>query len=249
MSILSFDVGLKNLAFCILENNTIIDWNVSEIKYSTNQNLCEAIVSHLDKFQGIHNCHTVLIEKQPSRNNKMRIIEALLNAYFVIKGTTNDESKIKKVMVYSAKYKLGSSTVKGKSNYTERKKLAIVRCRKFLENTIATNEKWISQFENSKKKDDLADCLLQALAYAKNSIFDTLQNVCIDNTTMKVIARKPTDKQIKSGKYSRSNIKYLLINNNYNEENCPSKLLNCIKQYYNSIDNAFKILQVFHTDA
>ena len=130
MSILSFDVGIKNLAFCILKENVIIEWNVSEIKYRTNQSLCDAIVNHLNEFPQLLECETVLIEKQPSRNNKMRIIEALLNAYFVIKGSSNNESNITKVLVYSAKYKLGTNTMKGKTNYNERKKLSQIYCLK-----------------------------------------------------------------------------------------------------------------------
>ena len=52
----------------------------------------------------------------------MRIIEGLLNAYFVIKGITNRESDIDKVIVYSAKHKLGKDTFRGKTNYSQRKK-------------------------------------------------------------------------------------------------------------------------------
>ena len=239
MSILSFDVGMKNLAFCILKETTIEKWDVSEIKYKTNQSLCDAIVHHLDKYPELLKCSTVLIEKQPSRNNKMRIIEALLNAYFVIKGSSNQESSIKKVLVYSAKYKLGSNTMKGKSNYNERKKLSIARCKRFLENTSNVNQNYVDVFFKSKKKDDLADSLLQALAYNKSSVFEDLQNV---ENTEKVIMRKPTEKQEKTGNYSRSNIKYFLSNKKYTSENCPNKLLLCIKKYYNTLDEAYKVL-------
>lgn len=242
MSILSFDVGIKNLAFCILKDTVIQNWNVSEIKYKTNQNLCDVIVAHLDTFPDMLECNTVLIEKQPSRNNKMRIIEALLNAYFIIKGSSSESSLIKKVLVYSAKYKLGSNTMKGKANYTERKKLSIARCKKFLESTAEINEEYVPIFENSKKKDDLADSLLQALAYNKHEIFEALQS--IDNSDSKVVARKPTDKQEKSGTYSRSNIKFLLNANKYDENNCPQKLLKCIKKFYTSVSDAYKQLHI-----
>ena len=242
MSILSFDVGIKNLAFCILKESKIQSWNVSEIKYRTNQSLCEAIVAHLDSFPELLNCDTVLIEKQPSRNNKMRIIEALLNAYFIIKGSSSDSSAISKVLVYSAKYKLGGNTLKGKTNYSERKKLGIMRCKKFLESTSEINNEFDEIFNKSKKKDDLADSLLQALAYNKHSIFESLQMVT--NNESKVIARKPTDKQERSSNYSRSNIKYLLQENQYNNTNCPPKLLKCIKKLYDSLDDAYKQLHI-----
>ena len=236
MSILSFDVGMKNLAFCILEETTIKSWNVSEIKYTTNQSLCEAIVTHLDTWPHLLECQTVLIEKQPSRNNKMRIIEALLNAYFVINGTKNENSNIKRVLVYSAKYKLGNNTMKGKTNYNERKKLSVARCKKFLEKTIQ-EKTFTDMFEESKKKDDLADTLLQALAYNKHSIFETLQDV--DSSETKVISRKPTDKQERTGNYSRSNIKYFLQSDVYNESNIPPKILKSLKKYYKTVIEAY----------
>ena len=244
MSILSFDVGIKNLAFCILKENKIQYWNVSELKYSTNQSLCEAIVSHCDAWPQMLECGTVLIEKQPSRNNKMRIIEALLNAYFVIKGSKNTASNVKKVCVYSAKYKLGTNTAKGKSNYTERKKLSIERCKKFLELTSEENSLFSETFHSSKKKDDLADTLLQALAYNKSLLFDKLQDIDLKNSTPKVIARKPTDKQERSGNYSRSNIKYLLMNTNYDENSCPAKLQKAVKKHFDNINNAYKSLNI-----
>ena len=236
MSVLSFDVGMKNLAFCILKEQSITDWNVSEIKYKTNQSLCEAIVAHLDALPQLLQCETVLIEKQPSRNNKMRIIEALLNAYFVIKGVSVSDSPVTKVIVYSAKYKLGNSTMKGKSNYNERKKLSVARCRKFLENTNYCNETFVNLFNDSKKKDDLADCLLQGLAYNKHPIFETLQSI---ENTEHVKSRKPTDKQERSGNYSRSNIKYLLINNIQTQ-----KLMKAVNKYYTSKEDAMKHLNI-----
>jgi len=242
MSILSFDVGMKNLAFCILKDTHIQEWNVSEIKHTTNQSLCEAIVSHLDAWPQLLEVETVLIEKQPSRNNKMRVIEALLNAYFVIKGSKNNESKITKVIVYSAKHKLGNNTLKGKINYNERKKLSVSRCKKFLQETIILNKSFKEVFDKSKKKDDLADTLLQALAYNKHSIFETLQEV--DNSECKVVSRKPTDKQNRSGNYSRSNIKYFLKENEYSDTNCPPKILKSLKNFYSNVEDAYSSLQL-----
>lgn len=242
MSILSFDVGMKNLAFCILKDTTLIHWNVSEIKYTTNQSLCEAIVNHLDAWPQLLECETVLIEKQPSRNNKMRIIEALLNAYFVIRGIKNEKSNIKKVLVYSAKHKLGSNTLKGKTNYNERKKLSVARCKNFLESTPLQNSAFIDTFTSSKKKDDLADTLLQALSYTKHAIFDNLQ--LINNEESKVVARKPSDKQERSGNYSRSNIKYFLKESKYDNNNCPQKILKSLKKFYDNVEDAYKSLNL-----
>ena len=134
MKILSFDVGIKNLAYCIFDSQSqkIRYWNIIDITANKNTNACAHMVEILDKYSEILDCDLVLIEKQPSKNNKMRIIEGLLNAYFVIKGITNKESDIAQVIVYSAKHKLGKDTFRGKSNYTQRKKLGVFRTEAFL---------------------------------------------------------------------------------------------------------------------
>tara|TARA_B100001094_G_scaffold310830_1_gene345874 strand:- start:2734 stop:3480 length:747 start_codon:yes stop_codon:yes gene_type:complete len=210
MYILSFDVGLKNLAYCIYDtvNDKIQKWSVDTIISQKNEDTCRSLVRHLDSISLQDNVSVVLIEKQPSKNNKMRIIEALLNAYFVIKKPEL------KIIVYSAKHKLGSDTFKGKHMYKERKNLSVNRCNHYLKNK---QSEYLDFFQKSKKKDDLADSLLQVLSYCKRDNFETpeegIENIC------KVSMRKPTASQEKKG-YSKSNLKYLIFNNeNINLEN------------------------------
>lgn len=247
---LSFDVGIKNLAFCIInEENKILKWDVHEIALNSKHSTCESIIYHLDKHPYLLNVDIVLIEKQPSRNNKMRIIESLLNAYFVIKGLSNNESSIKQVKVYSAKYKLSSNTLKGKQNYSHRKQLSILRTKKFLDLTSDINTDLISLFSSSKKKDDLADSLLQALSFQNSSTFHELENLdCTDNIQIKIVSRKPTAKQEKSG-YSLSNMKYLLLQNTETQfENLHPKLQKSLIKFFgnnNTLHIALQSLQVF----
>ena len=153
MRILSFDVGIKNLAYCIFDSQSqkVQYWNIIDITAKKNDNACAHMVNLLDKYSELLECDLVLIEKQPSRNNKMRIVEGLLNAYFVIKGITNKESSIEKVIVYSAKHKLGKDTFRGKSNYSQRKKLGVFRTEAFLKQYPQTDE-FHYMFLNSKKK-------------------------------------------------------------------------------------------------
>lgn len=240
MSILSFDVGMKNLAYCIVDTNgTIEDWNVEDLNNSKTSTVCENVIHHLDKHSKFQSCDTVLIEKQPSKNNQMRLIESMLHAYFIIKGKTNPESSIQKVIIYSAKNKLGNSTFKGQSNYGERKKLSIARCEYYLKET---KQSQLEYFQSFKKKDDLADCLLQALAYLKKDICLRLQDV--SDKYSNIVQRKPTKKQEKKG-YSRSNIKYMLINNTYTNETLPESLRKSILKYYDSIVDAYQCLKIF----
>tara|TARA_B100001094_G_scaffold332084_1_gene402695 strand:- start:1592 stop:2332 length:741 start_codon:yes stop_codon:yes gene_type:complete len=216
--ILSFDVGIKNLAYCIVNGNTIYHWKVLDIGPPNGSDGPTHLIKILDTLPELLETHIVLIEKQPSRNNKMRIIEAMLHAYFIIKGTTNSLSSIKKVIVYSAKHKLGSETIKGKKGYAQRKKLSVERTQEFLTQQPQTSEIQ-NIFKNSKKKDDLADSLLQALAFTKNVVHKEISSEPIE---LKISARKPTEKQEKSG-YSMSNLKWIFKDKNEAEQDKLSK--------------------------
>ena len=248
MKLLSFDVGIKNLAYCIFDSQSqkIKSWNIIDITAKKNDNACAHMVELLDKYPELLECDIVLIEKQPSRNNKMRIIEGLLNAYFVIKGITNKESAITKVIVYSAKHKLGNDTFRGKSNYTQRKKLGVFRTEAFLKQYPQTDE-FHDMFLTSRKKDDLADSLLQALSYINLDI-DCDTKSFSDNE--KVISRKPSKKQERS-RYSKCNLKYLL--NEYvkdsktkeyilNQISLETKIIAAVKYWYKTPEDAYNKL-------
>jgi len=246
MKILSFDVGIKNLAYCLVENTTILEWNIIDITAKNNANACSHMVNLLDSCNNILNSDLVLIEKQPSKNNKMRIVEGLLNAYFVIRGMNNTESSIQDVIVYSAKHKLGKDTFKGKSNYSQRKKLGIFRCNAFLKQ-IKQSEQFENLFDKSNKKDDLADCLLQALSYTN---FHIDCNTELFSFNEKIISRKPSKKQERS-RYSKCNLKWFLKefikkghDKNYiiDRFNNEPKLQTSIKYWYKSPELAYNIL-------
>ena len=249
MKVASFDVGTKNLAFCILDNNRIQSWNVLEISYRNNEQLCVNVVKALDAFEELLNVDTVVIEKQPSKNNKMRIVEALLNAYFVINGATKDTSPITKVAIYSSKHKLGSNTIKGKTNYRERKKLGVTRCAEFLKETAdVQDERFAKMFTQSKKKDDLADSLLQGLSYMKDDTLTSIEHMDLD-TVCKISARKPNKKQ-EAKMYSKSNLKYLFVEFRktsahkealYNHVKDSTKLQRALKHWYDEdIDKSLR---------
>jgi hypothetical protein len=160
--ILSFDVGIKNLAYCVLDSTTfhILAWNVCQIPTDIHQQL-----EYLDTcdFWNV-SFDTVIIEKQPARNVKMRLVENTLSVYFFMKG-------VKFVSSYNSKHKLGSlgKHIKGVKNYNVRKKYGIAMTNSFIQDTH-THTQYAEFFNKHKKKDDLSDCLLQALTYAKYNV-------------------------------------------------------------------------------
>ena len=217
-SILSFDVGIRNLAYCHIQNNTIRSWGVLDLGVKMNSSteaMTKALVTTLDDNKGEFDGATkVIIEKQPARNPKMRYIEGMICAYFYIKGV--QQGDVNHIQAYSPKYKLGKNTHRGLSNYSERKKLGIRRSRVFLEQTADVNKNMTTVFDKSKKKDDLSDSLLQALSYMNHPLFNELQEPETKHTMESIFddirARKPTDKQQRTKKYSRANIKYIIGN-------------------------------------
>ena len=163
MYVISIDVGTKNLAYCILERGDddivhIRDWNVCELPcVATN---IPKVTTFLRSIVPTESHVTdVVIEKQPARNVKMRLMENTLTTFFVMVNVPN-------VVNYSSKHKLGNigKTAKGKTNYSLRKKMGIAMCGAYLRDSDNKPE-WLSMFDKSKKKDDLADCLLQGLSY------------------------------------------------------------------------------------
>ena len=168
--ILSFDVGIKNLAFCVIDCQfKIHDWFCTEIPNPTTH--LKSLLYYLDSLQLMDNIDTILIEKQPYRNAKMRLLENILLTYFNVRNI--DNSNDVKILSYSAKHKLGElgKQIKGKKNYNQRKKLSIQLCSTFLDR-YTQEAVFKYYFTQSKKKDDLADCVLQVLSYLNYNLIE-----------------------------------------------------------------------------
>ena len=93
----------------------------------------------------------------------MRNISTALYVYFIIR-IQHEQNKLCKVIFYPAKYKLKccDTTIehKSKNKYRQNKNLGIAHTRQLINSHV-------DFFEKHKKKDDLADCYLQALSYIK----------------------------------------------------------------------------------
>jgi hypothetical protein len=174
MRVLSFDVGILNLAYCIFNTELlkIEHWEIIKLEnLKDHGKLHVNLITELDKRNHlIDGIDTVLIEKQPSFNPKMRIIAGCLQTYFFIRGVIDQpEQAIQSVEFFSPKHKLKcytgpELTVTGSTKYAQTKKKGVLIAEWMLEkNNESINFKNI--FKNSKKKDDLSDCYLQALTY------------------------------------------------------------------------------------
>ena len=217
MKTLSFDVGIKNLAYCILNNDkTIEHWGIINLdespicqvnlrkpcdKQSTYQIKDDSVdieyccTAHSKKFKKVKklsskndilniskmcveklrkldldNVECVLIENQPAlKNPVMKSIQMIIYTYFVIEGVMDNNSTIKTIHMVNARNKL--KVYQGpkvecpfednkKNRYKRNKYLSIEYTKNMIQNE---NNQLIELFNQSKKKDDLADAYLQGI--------------------------------------------------------------------------------------
>ena len=206
MYILSFDCGIKNLAWCLVEDVAdqpckILQWEVADID-CTPATIKPRLIRFLDaqpkllELPDYASTH-VVIEKQPSKSGIGLTVQTMLEAYFTIRGQIDRERAglpaLKSISTFSAKHKLaGEKQVKGRKGYADRKKLAVDKAAAFVQNTD-----WKEFLASHSKKDDLADCLLQAVAYCSKRY---------PAERAPVRARKP----VPTGDLTAANCKYLL---------------------------------------
>jgi len=123
-----------------------------------------AIKKNLDKLETFvfSDIDYILIENQISPiANRMNCVQGMLTQYFIMKNMSN-------IRFVSAANKLKLFIGNKKTKYCERKKISVKITQKLLfqndDNNI-NKDKIIEMFNKHKKKDDLADCFLQAIWY------------------------------------------------------------------------------------
>lgn len=181
MVTVSIDVGIRNLAICVvgehLDRLHIYEWDVCSllVDRATDKPLAKGtslvriganirdILDELRKRLPAIQC--VLIENQiaPKAPN-MKCIQSMIAQNFIDRGM-ND------IHFVSPSLKLKTDDgVKQRATYRERKKLAVERCRQYISELDGENASWaLGWFLRHKKKDDLADSFLQYVAFQKYS--------------------------------------------------------------------------------
>lgn len=214
MKICSFDIGIKNLAYCILDQDSKINyWEVINLEASTETEITEKLIEIFDERDFLLECDIIVIEKQPSFNPKMKMLSHVLHCYFVLRGIVDrniTHSKIEKITFISPKNKLKVYTgpyvkVRAQTPYARTKRLGIEYCKYMI---TEEEECFKDLFKRTKKKDDLADCYMQGVYYLKFGIHNDPKDYKLPQGKVRI--RKPTERQIKRGKYSLSNLKYFL---------------------------------------
>ncbi len=214
MILLSIDVGIRNLGMCIIDTETkkIHHWDATGIPPQHEDGLFVCLRNHFRDRPWVLMCDKVLIEKQPDKNKTMKSVEHFIHAYFLC----ND----KDVQIYDARFKIPDVVGPGRAMYLQRKKASVVRCTEFLEEHNPELSKW---FLAQKKKDDLADCVMQALSF----------NPPPPETTnkKKKTPRRPTVNQTET-KYSRANLAWLYVHGIKDQK----RFMKDLKRYYKDVE-------------
>ena len=176
--IVSFDVGIRNLAYCIItqdDDKCLTAWENVDIKGATNDATTNKLLELLDHIAfdvlDVSRPIIVLVEDQPRRaSNLMKHVQIHISAYFKILCHFQALASVKLKQVNpKRKLTICPSSVKSKTRrtqYKSNKQAAVTTVSDLLNGpcTIRVSDDLKSKFFNSKKKDDLADCLLQAIS-------------------------------------------------------------------------------------
>ena len=219
---LSIDCGIKNLAMCLIHPTTkkIHQWDVSGVPPLHADGIFPCMVRHLKEKPWVLEASTVVIEKQPDKNRSMKAIENLLHTYFLVSEGERE------VVIWDARHKIPDCAGPGKAMYAKRKKASIERAREFIASD-GPNKELVKFFDSHKKKDDLADTVMQALSF----IDKRPEAPAAPAKPKKVVPRKPTDNQVRT-KYSKANLAWLVKTNAKQDARFKKDLA----RYYHSIE-------------
>lgn len=213
MIYISFDIGIKNLAMCIVKEYddkiNIIDWRIISLKYTNEKikgginEIADRLYIELDNIIGelndinISEIDYVLLENQPSNlNGVMKTIQLLIYSYFNL--LKHWDNKVKVVNMIPATLKLQNHTyeplskrenidrkkIKRKDLYNYNKKDGIELCSYYVKNNTILSE----HYKTHKKKDDLADCLLQVISWIRKK-GKKIEEINIEEETLFDISR------------------------------------------------------------
>ena len=170
-------VKIYNSCYCKRHNLSKKKVKIINTKTIPLQDLSTRLVMKLNQvYSEITELDTVIIEQQPTKNVKMKNISHMLFCYFVLQNVNlNKECKIlfvsprnklkivpKEIFEKITKKEITKKNKRHRENveYYNRKNIAKEYTQYYIEENF---KDWISYYSTSKKKDDLADCLLQGI--------------------------------------------------------------------------------------
>jgi hypothetical protein len=171
--IVSFDIGIQNLGYCIVkinhENNYIdvIDKGLMSFEKQTSSHLSMQVIEWLDmKFRDVENA-IILIESQ--MRSKMRMVQIMISSYF---HTLICNGKHYNVVHISPKQKLSFIPGNKFLTYSGRKEMSVLEVER------------LSGWRGNGKCDDICDAIMQSYVYCiKKKMVNNDAKILICNYT------------------------------------------------------------------
>ncbi len=179
MNIISFDIGIKNMAYChasiinkelVLKNLNKTDLNIS--KKANSQMIIDTTLEFLENL--IHNelqldpsiPLVILVESQMT--SIMKCIQTTIHTFFKCIGKY--EGYQINTYSLSPKHKLSfMENYQGDNNYKNNKINAISFTKELLENKYKNND-FLDIYNSTKKKDDISDAFLMVIYYYEKQL-------------------------------------------------------------------------------
>ena len=182
MRVISWDIGIKNLAYCEISRDfKIHQWNTITLQNDCRKLNIDLLTQKLlgildEKFSKRSDLTHVLIENQPSMKNPvMKSIQNVIYTFFQYIKLINNFPYTVKLVSATSKLKVRThaqfpdNILKLKNKYTQKKKMAIFLCEYILSHIISNSNDFERFYSESKKKDDLADCMLYSIWFIQEN--------------------------------------------------------------------------------
>lgn len=181
--VISFDIGIRNLAACVITMEPtahLIHWDLHPLMDENKKTkptvtqLAERIFVELDALlKKVGTINIVLIENQPSRiNGAMKSIQMIIFSYFLYKKHIGLPCEVylisanKKTLEHP--FEIDMSGCKAKSRYIQTKYKSVKYAEKYIQDCPAL----VTTLQSYKKKDDICDAMLQAIAWMRKNKVD-----------------------------------------------------------------------------
>ena len=206
----------------------------SKTKSLDMQSLCTRMAVELDKVEALKDVYLVLLENQPSKNPKMKNLSFMLYSYFVIRNLNKDIKILfvnprNKLEIYDGPYV--PCNLKGQ--YPRNKFYGKVYCKYFVRNIPTA----LNFFESFKKRDDLADCMLQGVWYIKKNMLKEKSSghkrINSENTWIRFKDIRPYKPRL-TGPLTLANLKYAVMKDKNWSKNARYK--NSAEFFFESVE-------------